>query len=26
VMISNDEAIMKGEHTNDAGIILVWFL
>jgi hypothetical protein len=25
VMISNDEAIMKGEHTNDSGIILVWF-
>jgi hypothetical protein len=22
VMISDDEAIMKGEHTNDAGIIL----
>jgi hypothetical protein len=32
VMISDDEAIMKGEHTNDAGIILevcgpsLWFL
>jgi hypothetical protein len=32
VMISDDEAIMKGEHTYDAGIILevcgpsLWFL